>query len=140
MLEKYKITTFCAPPTALRMLILEDLKSYSFSLRECVAAGEPLNPEIIEIWKKGTGLTLRDGYGQTESTCLVANLPGGHLKYGSMGKATFLYDILIADENGQELPVNEEGNIAVRTNTGKPNGLFSEYFGDAAIKKDVFKF
>jgi acyl-coenzyme A synthetase/AMP-(fatty) acid ligase len=140
MLEKYKITTFCAPPTALRMLILEDLNLYSFSLRECVAAGEPLNPEIIETWKRGTGLTIRDGYGQTESTCLVANLPGDHLKYGSMGKATFLYDIIIADENGQELPANEEGYITVKTNTGKPNGLFSEYFGDPSKKKDVFKF
>jgi len=140
MLEKYKITTFCAPPTALRMLILEDLTLYSFSLRECVAAGEPLNPEIIETWKKGTGLTLRDGYGQTESTCLVANLPGDQVKYGSMGKATFLYDIVIADENGQELPSNEEGNITVKTDTRKPNGLFTEYFGDPAKKKEVFKF
>ncbi len=82
MIAKNKVTTFCAPPTALRMLILEDIKSYSFSLRECVAAGEPLNPEIVEAWKKGTGLILRDGYGQTESTCLVANLPGEKLFYG----------------------------------------------------------
>ncbi|MEP7144500.1 MAG: AMP-binding protein [Ferruginibacter sp.] len=139
MLEKYKITTFCAPPTALRMLILENLKSYSFSLRECVAAGEPLNPEIIETWKEGTGLTLRDGYGQTESTLLVANLPGDKLKYGSMGKPTFLYDIVIADEEGNELPVYEEGNITVKTNTGKPNGLFVEYFDDPDKKKDVFR-
>jgi acyl-coenzyme A synthetase/AMP-(fatty) acid ligase len=140
MLEKYRITTFCAPPTALRMLILEDLKRYSFSLRECVAAGEPLNPEIIETWKEGTGLALRDGYGQTESTCMIANLPGARLKYGSMGKATFLYDIIIADEHGHELPVNEEGNIAVKTSAGKSNGLFSEYFGDPVKKNDVFKF
>ena len=139
MLEKYKVTTFCAPPTALRMLILENLGSYSFSLRECVAAGEPLNPEIIETWKKGTGLTLRDGYGQTESTCLLANLPGDKIKYGSMGKPTFLYDIIIADDNGNELPANEEGNITVRTNTGKPNGLFLEYVGDPEKKKTVFK-
>jgi len=139
LIEKHKVTTFCAPPTALRMLILEDLKSYSFSLRECVAAGEPLNPEIIEVWKKGTGITIRDGYGQTESTLLVANLPGDKIKYGSMGKPTFLYDIVIADEDGNELPANEEGNITVRTNTGKPNGLFAEYFGDSDKKKDVFK-
>jgi acyl-coenzyme A synthetase/AMP-(fatty) acid ligase len=139
MIEKNKITTFCAPPTALRMLILEDLKRYSFSLRECVAAGEPLNPEIIDAWKKGTGLTLRDGYGQTESTCIIANLPSGKLKYGSMGKPTFLYDIVIADEDGNELHANEEGNIAVRTNTAKPNGLFAEYFGDAEKKRGVFK-
>ncbi len=139
MIEKHKITTFCAPPTALRMLILEDLKSYSFKLRECVAAGEPLNPEIIEVWKNGTGLTIRDGYGQTESTLLVANLPDGQLKYGSMGKPTFLYDIIIADEDGNELPVNEEGDITVKTDTGKPNGLFTEYFGEPDKKKEVFR-
>jgi acyl-coenzyme A synthetase/AMP-(fatty) acid ligase len=139
MLEKYKVTTFCAPPTALRMLILENLLSYSFSLRECVAAGEPLNPEIIETWKKGTGLILRDGYGQTESTCLLANLPGDKIKYGSMGKPTFLYEIVIADDDGNELPANEEGNITVRTNTGKPNGIFLEYVDDPEKKKAVFK-
>ena len=140
MIEKYRITTFCAPPTALRMLILEDLKSFSFNLRECVAAGEPLNPEIIETWKKGTGITIRDGYGQTETSCLVANLPGGKIKFGSMGKPAFLYDIVIADDSGNELPVHEEGNITIKTNTGKPNGLFSEYFGDPDKKKEVFKF
>jgi acyl-coenzyme A synthetase/AMP-(fatty) acid ligase len=139
MIEKHKITTFCAPPTALRMLILEDLKSYSFNLRECVAAGEPLNPEIIEVWKNGTGLTIRDGYGQTESTLLVANLPDGQLKYGSMGKPTFLYDIIIADEDGNELPVNEEGDITVKTDTGRPNGLFTEYFGEPDKEKVVFR-
>jgi acyl-coenzyme A synthetase/AMP-(fatty) acid ligase len=139
MVAKNKVTTFCAPPTALRMLILEDLKSWSFRLRECVAAGEPLNPEIVEAWKKGTGLTLRDGYGQTESTCLVANLPGEKLKYGSMGKPAFLYDIVIADDNGNVLPANEEGNITVRTNTEKPNGLFKEYFDDPDKKKEAFK-
>jgi len=139
MIEKHKITTFCAPPTALRMLILEDLKSYSFKLRECVAAGEPLNPEIIEVWKNGTGLTIRDGYGQTESTLLVANLPDGQLKYGSMGKPTFLYDIIIADEDGNELPVNEEGDITVKTDTGRPNGLFTEYFGEPDKEKEVFR-
>jgi acetyl-CoA synthetase len=140
LLEKHRVTTFCAPPTALRMLILEDLSTYQFSLRECVAAGEPLNPEIIEIWKKGTGITLRDGYGQTESTCLVANMPHSKIKYGSMGKPTFLYDIIIADEEGKELPANEEGNICVKTNTRKPNGIFFEYFGDPEKKKTVFKF
>lgn len=139
MIEKYKITTFCAPPTALRMLILEDLEQYSFSLRECVAAGEPLNPEIVETWKNGTGLILRDGYGQTESTCMVANLAGEKIKYGSMGKPTFLYDVVIADDEGNVLPDNEEGNITVRTSNEKPNGLFIEYVGDAEKKKDVFK-
>ncbi|HNP21445.1 MAG TPA: AMP-binding protein [Panacibacter sp.] len=139
LIQQHKVTTFCSPPTALRMLILEDLKSYKFNLRECVAAGEPLNPEIIEAWRKGTGLTIRDGYGQTESTLLVANLPGHKIKPGSMGKPTFLYDIVIADDNGDEMPVDEEGNITVRTAGTKPNGIFTEYFGDRAKKNDVFK-
>ncbi|QNK63614.1 AMP-binding protein [Pedobacter sp. PAMC26386] len=139
LMEKYKITTFCAPPTVLRMLIQEDLKSYDFDLRECVAAGEPLNPEVIETWKEGTGILIRDGFGQTESTCLVANLPGHAIKFGSMGKPTFLYEIIIADEHGLELPVGEEGNICVKMNTGKPNGIFNDYFENPEKKKEVFK-
>lgn len=140
LIEQYQITTFCAPPTVLRLLILEDLKSYQFSFRECVAAGEPLNPEIIEIWKAGTGLLIRDGFGQTESTCLVANLPDDKVKYGSMGKPTFLYEVMIADENGKKLPVGEEGTICVKMDTGKPNGIFREYFGDPEKKREVFKY
>lgn len=138
-IEKHGITTFCAPPTVLRMLILEDLPSYDFKIRECVAAGEPLNPEIIETWKQGTGLLIRDGFGQTESTCLVANLPGSKVKFGSMGKPTFLYDITIADDEGHTLPDNEEGNICVRMDTGKPNGIFKEYLGDPDKKKTVMR-
>lgn len=140
LIEQYQITTFCAPPTVLRLLILEDLKSYQFTFRECVAAGEPLNPEIIEIWKAGTGLLIRDGFGQTESTCLVANLPGDKVKYGSMGKPTFLYEVMIADENGEKLPIGEEGTICVKMETGKPNGIFREYFGDPEKKREVFKY
>src|SRR4029077_2108876 len=107
-----------------RMLILEDLQSYKFSLRECVAAGEPLNPEIIETWNKGTGITIRDGYGQTESSCLVANLPNSKMKFGSMGKPTFLYDIIIANEQGIEVAVFEEGNITAKTSREKVTGIF----------------
>jgi acetyl-CoA synthetase len=139
MMERYKITTFCAPPTVLRMLILENLSSYKFSIRECVAAGEPLNPEVIDEWKKGTGLIIRDGYGQTESSSLVGNLPGSHIKFGSMGKPTFLYDIVIADEDGNELPDTEEGSITVKTATGKPNGIFVDYFDDAEKMHEVFR-
>lgn len=139
VMKRHGITTFCSPPTVLRMLIKEDLKSYDLKLRQCVSAGEPLNPEVIEAWKKGTGTLIRDGYGQTESTCLVANVPGADVKYGSMGKPTFLYDIVIADDEGNELPANEEGNITVKTNTGTPNGIFKEYFGNPEKMKDVFK-
>jgi len=94
-MEKYGVTTFCAPPTVLRLMIQEDLTPYNLRIRQCVAAGEPLNPEIIEKWKQGTGLIVRDGYGQTESSLLAGNMPGSVIKYGSMGKPTFLYDIVI---------------------------------------------
>ncbi|MGG5578357.1 acyl-CoA synthetase [Myroides sp. C15-4] len=139
LIEKHKITTLCAPPTVLRFFIQEDLSLYKFSLRQCVAAGEPLNPEIIEEWFQTTGLYIRDGFGQTESTCMVANYPNSKLKYGSMGKPTFLYDIVIADDEGRELPNNEEGNICVKTNTGKVNGIFKEYMFDKERQKQVFK-
>ncbi len=140
VIEKYEVTTLCCPPTVLRLFIQEDLHSYQLSLRECVSAGEPLNPEIIDAWMKGTGLNIRDGYGQTESTCMVANLPGRHLKPGSMGTATFLYDIVIADEQGNMLPDNEEGSIAVRMNSLKPNGIFSDYLDSPARQNEVFKY
>jgi acyl-coenzyme A synthetase/AMP-(fatty) acid ligase len=139
LVEKYGVTTFCAPPTVLRMLILEDLKSFHFKFRECVAAGEPLNPEVIEIWKAGTGLLIRDGFGQTESTCMVANLPDSKIKFGSMGKPTFLYDVVIADDEGKTMPDNEEGNICVDMIQTRPNGIFTEYFGNPEKKKEVFK-
>lgn len=138
-LQLHKITTFCAPPTVLRLLILEDLSAYRFSFRRAVAAGEPLNPEIIETWKDGTGTLIRDGFGQTESTCMIANLPGQHVKFGSMGQPTFLYDVVIADDDGTVLPDNEEGNICVRLEAGRPNGLFAGYFRDEEKNRQVFK-
>lgn len=139
LMEIHKISTLCAPPTVYRVLIQENLKDYNFSLRSCVAAGEPLNPEIIEKWSEGTGITIRDGFGQTESTCLVANHPGQQVKMGSMGMSTFLYNVIIADDEGNELPNNEEGNICVKTNTGKLNGLFKGYLYDKERQAKVFK-
>ncbi|WP_373552753.1 AMP-binding protein [Haliscomenobacter sp.] len=138
-IEKYQVTTFCAPPTVLRMMILEDFSGYQFQFRQCVAAGEPLNAEIIEKWQKGTGILIRDGYGQTETTCLVANMPGSVVKYGSMGKATFLYDIVVADEEGVEQPIFEEGSICIRMNGGRKNGVFLEYLGEPERKAKVFQ-
>ncbi|OON70296.1 acyl-CoA synthetase [Hymenobacter sp. CRA2] len=138
-LQRHGITTFCAPPTVLRLLILEDLRQYQFSFRECVSAGEPLNPEVIEAWQQGTGRLIRDGYGQTESTAMVYNLPGNEVRLGSMGKPSFLYDIVIADDEGRELPALEEGHIAVRMDTGRPNGIFKEYFGEPERAATVFR-
>jgi acetyl-CoA synthetase len=139
VIEKFKVTTLCCPPTVLRLFIQEDINSYQLSLRECVSAGEPLNPEIIDRWQKGTGLNVRDGYGQTESTCIVANLPQDRLKFGSMGKPTFLYDVVIADEAGNSLPDNEEGALAIRMNPGTPNGIFSGYLDSPEKKNEVYK-
>ena len=140
LLEKHKITTLCAPPTVLRLLIQEDLKQYKFSLKQCVAAGEPLNPEVIEEWKAGTGITIRDGFGQTESTCIVGNLPGEVIKFGSMGKPLFLYDVVIADDDGVIQEDNEEGNICIRMTQGEHiNGIFKGYLFDKEREKQAFK-
>jgi len=140
LIAKHKITTLCAPPTVLRLFIQEDLQAYSFSFRQCVAAGEPLNPEIIEEWRKGTGIIIRDGYGQTESTCLVANLPHEKIKFGSMGKPTFLYDIVIADEEGKILGTDEEGTICVKMDREAANGIFKGYLFDKEKENQVFKY
>ena len=139
IIQDHKVTTLCAPPTALRMLINENLNEYKFSLRECVSAGEPLNAEVIKIWKDGTGLEIRDGYGQTESTCMICNLPVSKVRFGSMGKPTFIYDMIIADAEGNELPVHETGQIAVRLHPEKFRGIFKSYIGDEEKQKQVFK-
>lgn len=138
-IEQYGVTTFCAPPTVLRLMIQEDLTAYTFRIRQCVAAGEPLNPEIIEKWKQGTGLTVRDGYGQTESSLLAGNMPDSIIKYGSMGKPTFLYDIVIADDEGVEIPPFIEGNICVKMHENKANGIFTGYLGEPERNDKVFR-
>jgi acetyl-CoA synthetase len=139
IIQDHKVTTLCAPPTALRMLINENLNEYKFSLRECVSAGEPLNAEVIKIWKDGTGLEIRDGYGQTESTCMICNLPGSKIRFGSMGKPTFIYDMMIADAEGNELPVHETGQVAVRMHAERFRGIFKSYIGDEEKQTQVFK-
>ncbi|HYA58346.1 MAG TPA: AMP-binding protein [Thermoplasmata archaeon] len=128
VLQEHAVTTFCAPPTVWRMFILEDLSKYHFRFRECVSAGEPLNPEVIDAWRKGTGVTLRDGYGQTESTLMVGNLPGREIKPGSVGWPSFLYDVRVVDEQGVEAKPGKEGNIAVHLRP-RPPGLFAGYLG-----------
>lgn len=130
LLAQHGITTFCAPPTAYRMMVLEDLQRYDLrTLRHCVGAGEPLNPEVIAAWKAGTGMTIYDGYGQTETTILVANYPCMEVKPGSMGKPIPGFDVVILDANtGRVLPPGQEGDIAVRVAPQRPVGLFQEYW------------
>lgn len=129
MLDKYPVTTLCGPPTAYRVFVQEDLAKYKFkTLRHCVAAGEPLNPEVIEVWKNATGATIYDGYGQTETVLLVGNFPCNEVRPGSMGKMSPGFYIGIVDEEGNELPPGKEGDIAVRVKPNRPVGLFKEYY------------
>ena len=131
LLAKYPITTFCGAPTIYRMLVLEDLGRFSFkALRHCTGAGEPLNPEIIDTWKKATGLTIRDGYGQTETVILCASFPCIEPKAGSMGKPAPGIDLQVIDDKGGILEPDTEGDIAVRINPQPPQGFFREYRND----------
>ncbi len=131
LLATHPVTTLCAPPTVYRMLVQEDLSDLSRgcpTLRHCVAAGEPLNPEVIETWKKETGLTIRDGYGQTETVILAGNFPPIEVRPGSMGKPTPGFDLAVIDDDGRRLPPGKEGDIALRVEPERPLGLFKEYW------------
>ncbi len=131
LLEKYPVTTFCGAPTIYRLLVLEDLDRYDFTtLRHCTGAGEPLNPEIIETWNKATGLTIRDGYGQTESVILCASFPCLEPRPGSMGMPAPGVDLQVINDAGDILAAHEEGDIAVRIRPEAPQGFFREYRND----------
>jgi acetyl-CoA synthetase/medium-chain acyl-CoA synthetase len=133
LLENYPISTFCAPPTAYRMLVLEELsRRKPLALRWCVGAGEPLNPEVIETWERGTGHLIRDGYGQTETVLLCGNFPGLEVKPGSMGKPSPGMTVAVIDDDGNPLPPDSEGDIAVRMRPERPVGLFREYWRNPA--------
>ncbi len=131
LLEEYPITTMCGPPTIFRVFVQEDLSQFNFKhLRHCVAAGEPLNPEVIEEWKKHTGITIRDGYGQTETCLLVGTFPCLEVKKGSMGRPAPGYHVDVIDEDANPLGINQEGDIAVKVSPERPVGLFKEYWKD----------
>jgi len=132
LLEKHGVTSFCAPPTAYRMLVLEDLRKYRLdNLRHCTGAGEPLNPEVMKQWEDGTGLVIYDGYGQTETVLMVGNFRCNEVRPGSMGKPAPGFTIRVVDEQGNEMPAGEEGQIAVKVKPERPVGLFKEYWKDA---------
>ena len=135
VLDRHRVTTFCAPPTVWRMLIQQDLRQHRGELRELVSAGEPLNPEVIEQVRKSWGLTIRDGYGQTESTAQIGNTPGQPLKPGSMGRALPGYRIALLDPQG--LPA-EEGEICIDL-TERPTGLMQGYLDDAARNASIMQ-
>ncbi len=131
MFAKYQITTFCAPPTMLRLLVKSDLSKYDLSsINHMTTAGEALNPEVFVQFEKATGLQIMEGFGQTETTLTIANLCGTVPKVGAMGKASPQYDIDIVDPDGNSVADGEVGEIVVRTKDGVPCGLFKEYYCD----------
>jgi acetyl-CoA synthetase len=139
VIEKYKVTTFCAPPTIYRFLIKEDLTKYDLSnLKYCVVAGEPLNPEVFKQFHEQTGIKLMEGYGQTECTVAVATYPWMKPKPGSMGMPTPGYDIEIVDEDGNPCEAGNEGEIVIHTTKSKPVGMFNGYYRDEKLTASVW--
>lgn len=134
-LERHQVTTFCAPPTVWRSIVQCDLRRPKLSLREAVSAGEPLNPEIISAIREAWGLTVRDGYGQTETTAQIGNPPGQRLKPGSMGRPLPGYRVVLLDANDQPA---REGEICLDLST-RPTGLMSGYRDDAALTAQAMR-
>jgi acetyl-CoA synthetase len=138
MFKKYNITTFCAPPTMLRLMIKEDLSRFDLSsIRHMNTAGEALNPEVFLQFEKQTGVQIMEGFGQTETTLMIGNLIGEPHKIGSMGRPVPLYDIVLLDAEGKEVGVGENGEICIRygKEEDKPCGLFKGYYNDKAANK-----
>ncbi len=129
MFQKYNITTFCAPPTMLRMMVKEDISKYDLSsVQHMTTAGEALNPEVYRQFEKATGLQIMEGFGQTETTLAIANLMGGTHKLGSMGKPSPLFDLVLLDGEGNPVPDGENGEICVKIGDKPPVGLFAGYY------------
>jgi acetyl-CoA synthetase len=137
VLEKYQITTMCAPPTVWRMMIQADLSAYRdrIRIRELIGAGEPLNPEVIDQIKSAWGITIRDGFGQTETTAVVGNSPGQVVKPGSMGRPLPGYKVMMVDSDNQAVA---EGEVAIVLDP-RPTGLMTGYFGDEAKTAEVMR-
>ncbi len=139
VLEKYKVTTFCAPPTICRFMILEDVSKYDLSsIQHCTTAGEPLNPEVFEKWKELTGHELREIFGQTELCVTVGTFPWMKVCPGSMGKPSPQFDVDIVDEDGKSCAAGQVGEIVVRTQYETPVGMFLGYYRDEEGTKAVW--
>ena len=131
MFKQYNITTFCAPPTMYRFMIKEDLSKFDLSsIKHACTAGEALNPEVFHQFKKATGLSVMEGFGQSETTVMIANLRGTVPKIGSMGKPVPFYDVDLVDSDGNPVKTGETGEIVIRTNKKHPCGLFTQYYRD----------
>jgi len=138
-IEKYHITSFCAPPTVYRFIIHEDFSKYDLSsLKYCTTAGEALNPAVFDKFKELTGLRLMEGFGQTETTMTLGTMPWTKPKPGSMGLPNPQYDIDLLKSDGTPCEDGEKGEIVVRTDKGKPIGLFKEYYRDEELTNSVW--
>lgn len=138
-LQNYKVTSFCAPPTAYRYLLREDFSHYDLSsLTQCTTAGEALTQDIFDTFKKQTGITLREGYGQTELTLTSGNFPWVEVRVGSMGVASPNYDVDVIRPDGTSCNPNEVGEIVIRIDKSKPLGMFSGYYEDEEKTRQAF--
>lgn len=139
VIEKYKVTTFCAPPTIYRFLIKEDLSRFDLrALNYCVVAGEPLNPEVYKQFLEATGIRLMEGYGQTECTVALATYSWMEPKPGSMGKPSPGYRIDLLDDEGHSCEIGEEGQIVIYTGQQVPVGMFGGYYRDEQLTAKVW--
>jgi acetyl-CoA synthetase len=139
VMQDYKVTSFCAPPTVYRFLILEDITKYDLSsLKYCEVAGEPLNPVVFETFYKAVGIKMMEGFGQTEMTVSIANYPWMLPKPGSMGMPSPAYDMDLLTADGRSAEDGEQGEIIFRTDRIKPVGLFMGYYRDPELTEQVY--
>lgn len=139
-LAQYRVTSFCAPPTVYRYLIREPVENYDLSaLEECTTAGEALSLDIFDTFKEKTGISLREGYGQTELTLVTGTFPGMDIRPGSMGKPAPGYDIDIVRPDGSSCEADEIGEIILRLDKGHPFGMFGGYYKNPEKTAEVFR-
>ena len=140
MFARHNITTFCAPPTMYRMLIKQDISRFDLSsIQHASTAGEALNPEVYRQFKKHTGLAIKEGFGQSESTVIIANLAGDSHKIGSMGKPVPLYDVHLLDAEGNEVGRGEPGEVCINIKDGLPCGLAYCYEGNEEVTNETWR-
>ncbi len=140
MFAKYHITTFCAPPTILRMMVKQDISKYDLSsVEHMTTAGEALNPEVYRQFERATGLKIMEGFGQSESTMIIGNMIGASHKIGSMGKPSPIYDVDLVDAEGKTVGTGDVGEIVINIKNGLPPGLAVEYYGDAEKTAETWR-
>lgn len=139
LIETYKITSFCAPPTVYRFMIREDFSKYDLSsLKYCTTAGEALNPSVFNTFLEKTGIKMMEAFGQTETTPTIITFPWMQPKPGSMGVPNPIYDIDLITADGRSAEDGEQGEVIIKTHNGKPTGLFLGYYKDKALTKQVY--